>query len=208
MRKKNTFGPGLDKQIIIFIDDFNMPEVEEYGAQPCVEIIRQIVDGGGWFDLETKDFRHIVSSQVLSSMCVHQVEYGTKELINVVYDELVSLEPQNAFQFVNVTSTLSGLISVQQPELRHNLLRLTQHANRIYPIKEELANKLNLCGQKDKSMAFFESIVDEDETCITPIMNIIGMAIENRSFEAAETQLNLLNMLQDTVVTVFGFFEC
>ena len=36
----------LGQQCILFIDDLNMPEVETYGAQPPIELIRQLVDSG------------------------------------------------------------------------------------------------------------------------------------------------------------------
>ena len=37
-------------QVAIFIDDINMPSVEEYGAQPPIEMLRLLVDKGGVYD--------------------------------------------------------------------------------------------------------------------------------------------------------------
>lgn len=40
-KRKGRFGPEDKKErIIIFIDDFNMPNKEKYSAQPPLEILR------------------------------------------------------------------------------------------------------------------------------------------------------------------------
>lgn len=39
-------------QIVVFIDDLNMPEADKYGAQPPLELIRQLLDLGGVYDTE------------------------------------------------------------------------------------------------------------------------------------------------------------
>jgi len=53
--RKNLLGPPSGKTIIFFIDDLNMPQKETYGAQPPIELLRQIINVkddkcGGFYD--------------------------------------------------------------------------------------------------------------------------------------------------------------
>ncbi|KAL8008233.1 putative dynein heavy chain region D6 P-loop domain, dynein heavy chain, domain-2 [Plasmopara halstedii] len=67
-RRKGVFGPPVGKNAIIFVDDLNMPLVEAYGAQPPIELVRQLIDNGGYYDLKDMSWRKIVDTIVLAAM--------------------------------------------------------------------------------------------------------------------------------------------
>jgi len=67
-RKKGVYGPPLGQHSVIFVDDLNMPEVETYGAQPPIELVRQLVDSGGWYDLKEKSWRSIIDTSLVAAM--------------------------------------------------------------------------------------------------------------------------------------------
>ena len=69
-KRKGVYGPPLSKKGIIFVDDLNMPIKEEYGAQPPIELLRQWMDYGGWYDIDTpeKEFRKITNVSFAAAM--------------------------------------------------------------------------------------------------------------------------------------------
>merc|ERR1719482_580737 len=71
-RKKGVFGPPINKKMIVFIDDLNMPAKEKYGAQPPIEILRQSFVktplGMGWYDRKGWEFRNLVDMIYLTAM--------------------------------------------------------------------------------------------------------------------------------------------
>lgn len=67
-RRKGVFGPPMGKDAIVFVDDLNMPLVETYGAQPPIELVRQLIDNEGYYDLKEMAWRKIVDTIVLAAM--------------------------------------------------------------------------------------------------------------------------------------------
>ena len=62
------FGPPGAKSMVYFIDDMNMPFVDKYDTQSAIEIVRQYVDYGGWYDKVKIVLKDIVACQLVGAM--------------------------------------------------------------------------------------------------------------------------------------------
>eukprot|EP00210_Caulerpa_lentillifera_P003766 g3598.t1 len=61
-------GAPLHKKLVFFVDDVNMPSKEIYGAQPAIELLRQVQDFKGLYDREKLFWKEIEDS-ILCAAC-------------------------------------------------------------------------------------------------------------------------------------------
>lgn len=84
-------------QVLVFVDDLNMPTLDSYGAQPSMELIRQFIELQGVFDAKTLTWK---------------VQYNNHGVIRVrVYHFPVMCDANHSYVKQNPLEFLGGLFS-------------------------------------------------------------------------------------------------
>ncbi|KAF8823129.1 dynein heavy chain family protein [Cardiosporidium cionae] len=81
-RQRGMYGPEIGKKIIIFIDDLHAPTREESGTQAPIELLRQWMTTGGWYDTKTLEFKHLVDLQFICAMSIRK---GNRNIVSARY---------------------------------------------------------------------------------------------------------------------------
>lgn len=93
-RSGKMFGPPATKKMIYFVDDLNLPFVEEYGTQNALELLRQIMDHGTIFDRLELGFRkEIVDTQQLAAMNPLIGSFEVSERNQIMYATFACMMP-------------------------------------------------------------------------------------------------------------------
>ena len=108
-RRKGVFGPGPGEKAVIFVDDMNMPEKSaiHYGAQPPIEILRQLQGSGGWYDLDDMSFKRVEDVQIVGAMGVPGKGAGTH--ITPRFIRFFNIIGVNDFDETTMTRIFSGI---------------------------------------------------------------------------------------------------
>ena len=115
-----NYGPPGNRTLIYFIDDFNMPEVDEYFTVQPHTLIRQHLDYNHWYDRNKLTLKEIHNTQYIASMnptagsftinprlqrhfATFAVSFPNQESLFTIYNNILSdhLEaPGNKFSFL------------------------------------------------------------------------------------------------------------
>ncbi|KAJ3207853.1 Dynein heavy chain 6, axonemal [Entophlyctis luteolus] len=66
-KRKGILGaPSGFRKIVLFVDDLNMPKLDTYGSQPPIELIRQYIDFGGFYDREFMTWKEVQDIEIVT----------------------------------------------------------------------------------------------------------------------------------------------
>jgi len=63
-----NFGPPGTGQMVFFLDDLNLPEVDPYNTQSAIALLRQHIDYEHWFDRAKLTAKNILNCQYVAAM--------------------------------------------------------------------------------------------------------------------------------------------
>lgn len=140
-RTKEIFGPPMGKKLLCFIDDMNMPQVDSYGTQQPIALLKLLFEKGGFFD-RGKDLnfkylkdisyfsamgiagggRNEVDPRFISMFTVVNLVFPTTNTLNHIYTSILSghlskfeTVVQVAPKLIKLTLNLYNIIVAQLP---------------------------------------------------------------------------------------------
>lgn len=125
-QKNYSYGPSEGKTALIFIDDMNMPEKEEYGAQSAIEIIRQLLDHKFWYNPEKINVlntlivgnvgpiggsRHSVNRRLLRHFSIFSLDDFSNETTIKIFTNILQLGWKKSGFGSDVTPLINSIVS-------------------------------------------------------------------------------------------------
>jgi len=132
-KRKNLLGPPSGKRMCVFVDDLNMPAKEKYGAQPPIELLRQVIDSGGFYD-RAKLFFKQVASCIFAAACAppgggrSEVTTRLTRQFHMIW--LPALSDESMQTIFN--SILGGFLSIEAPALASLAPEIVKASVEIY----------------------------------------------------------------------------
>jgi len=138
--KRNRFSAPVNKRLALFVDDVNMPIPEVYGAQPPIELLRQLLDSGGIYDRDKLDWKDI-ENVILCTICTPPG--GGRNLLTPRFTRHFSVmfmpnTSENSMKTI-FTSILGGFLEELPPNIADSSSKIVQASVEIYlRISEDL----------------------------------------------------------------------
>ena len=72
-RQGNHYAPEPGKNLLLLIEDLNMPQKDQWGDQPCSEVLRNVLESGTLANLKKPgEVKFLDNSNFVASGCMRQ----------------------------------------------------------------------------------------------------------------------------------------
>ncbi|KAM6052185.1 dynein axonemal heavy chain 10 [Chlamydotis macqueenii] len=138
-RTKDTYGPPMGKRLIVFMDDMNMPRVDEYGTQQPIALLKLLLEKDFLYDrgkemncklLRDLSFiaamgkagggRNEVDPRFISLFSVFNIPFPSEQSLHLIY---ASILKGHTAMFNESISAISDKITVCTLELYKMIIR-------------------------------------------------------------------------------------
>ncbi|NXA03996.1 DYH10 protein, partial [Sapayoa aenigma] len=131
-RTKDTFGPPMGKRLLVFMDDMNMPRVDEYGTQQPIALLKLLLEKGFLYDrgkeMNCKFLRDLgfiaamgkagggrneVDPRFISLFSVFNIPFPSEQSLNLIYSSILKGHTTNFNESISAISDKITLCTLE-----------------------------------------------------------------------------------------------
>ncbi|XP_071339029.1 dynein axonemal heavy chain 10 [Trachinotus anak] len=138
-RTKEIYGPPMGKRLLVFIDDMNMPKVDNYGTQQPIALLKLLLNRGGLYDrgkelnykvLKDLGFiaamgkagggRNEVDPRFISLFSVFSIPFPAVESLHLIYASIIKGHTRS---FEDAIQKVCDKVTICTLELYNNIIK-------------------------------------------------------------------------------------
>uniref|UniRef100_A0A8C8G323 AAA+ ATPase domain-containing protein n=1 Tax=Oncorhynchus tshawytscha TaxID=74940 RepID=A0A8C8G323_ONCTS len=138
-RTKEIYGPPMGKRLLVFMDDLNMPRVDDYGTQQPIALLKLLLDRGGMYDrgkelnykvLKDLGFiaamgkagggRNEVDTRFISLFSVFNIPFPDEDSLHLIYSSILK---GHTGPFEECIQTMCDKLTICTLELYKNIIK-------------------------------------------------------------------------------------
>ncbi|OXB70735.1 UNVERIFIED_CONTAM: hypothetical protein H355_007866 [Colinus virginianus] len=165
------YTAATKRQCLIFLDDIGLPVKDAYGAQPVIELLRQCLSSGGWYDRGTWRFKQLRCFQLLAA--IGSPERGTISLsqrflrhfnmvylvalchdsLTVIYQTLLKLRfDASPPELQRLVGKITRFLVDFHERICANIISTPSRPHYVFSLRDLTRVTLGLCASSDESL--------------------------------------------------------
>ena len=128
--RKICYGPSQSKHGVIVVEDLNLPQKDKCNSCSPIELLRQWMDYGGWYDITTNEFKYIIDISFAGTITLSKPEDISMRYIR--HYNIIQMEEYNTYENV-FTSVLQWKFGEEYvEEVRETVPKIAAAAMKLY----------------------------------------------------------------------------